>query len=182
MSKIELPKKLKELYNYKNVDVDKEFAIELIPVVELVIMNPDVIKKLSKYESNFIQQIYIDYCERHNNVKSNTYTYLMKYLYNLARYKVYKLLETLYDIVEEDSPVWNTKWKIKPYCKIKYDEIKSNILGVETILLEPKPEYIEKVKKNEKLMKYNMKRKKECQKWRNSNLKFYKKMLKILNS
>ena len=165
-----------------NVDVDKEFAIELIPVVELIILNPDVIKKLSKYESNFIQRIFIKYCEKHDDTKLNIYIHLMKHLYNLTCYKVYKLLETLYDIVEEDTPVWNTKWKIKPYCKIEYNEVKSDLLGVEATLLEPKPEYIEKAKKNEKLMKYNMKRRKECQKWRNSNLKFYKKMLKILNS
>lgn len=182
MSKIELSKKLKELYIYINVDVDKEFAIELIPVVELIITNPDAIKKLSKYESNFLQRIYINYCEKHDDTKSNIYTHLMKYLYNLTCYKVYKLLETLYDIVEEDSPVWNTKWKIKPCYKIEYNKIKSNLLGVEATLLEPKPEYIEKAKENEKLMKYNMKRRKECQKWRNSNLKFYKKFLKILNS
>ena len=182
MSKIELSKKLKELYDYTNVDVDKEFAIELIPVVELIIINPDVIKRLAKYESNFIQRIYINYCEKHNNIKSNTYIHLIKHLYNLVHYKVYKVLEALYDIVEEDSPVWNTKWRIKPYYKIKYNEVKSNILGVETTLLEPKPEYIEKVKKNEKFIKYNMKRRKECQKWRNSNLNFYKKLLKILNS
>lgn len=44
MIKIDLIKKLKELYTYINVDIDKEFAIELIPVVELVMTTPDMMK------------------------------------------------------------------------------------------------------------------------------------------
>lgn len=181
MIKIDLKEKFKELYDYIDVDVDKQFAIELIPVVELVMTSPDIIKKLAKHEPNFIQRLYINYCEK-NNVKSDTYTHLIECIYNFTRMKVYRLLETLYDIVEEDSPSWRTKWKIKPYHKIKYNEVESNIAGIKAKVLEPKPEYAEKVKKNKKITKYNDKQYKKCKKWRDSNLKFYKKILKIVNN
>ena len=177
MVKINLIEKLKELYTYINVDVDKEFAVELIPVVELVMTTPDIMRKLAKYEPDIVQRLYIKYCEK-NNIESKTYINLMDRMYNSVRFKVYKLLETLYDIVQEDSPAWNTRWKIKSYYKIKFNEVKTNI----GILLEPKPEYIEKEKKNEEIRKYNIKQRRKCKKWRDSNLKFYKKMLKIINN
>ena len=87
-------------------------------------------------------------------------------------------LEALYDIVQEDSPAWNTRWKIKSCYKIKFDEVKTNI----GVMLEPKPECVEKEKRNEEIRKYNTKQHKKCQKWRDSNLKFYKKMLKIISN
>lgn len=177
MIKIDLIEKVKELYTYINVDIDKEFAIELIPVVELVMTTPDMMKKLAKCELNIVQRLYIRYCEK-NNIKSKTYMDLMDHMYNSVRFKVYKLLEALYDIVQEDSPAWNTRWKIKSCYKIKFDEVKTNI----GVMLEPKPEYVEKEKRNEEIRKYNMKQHKKCQKWRDSNLKFYKKMLKIISN
>lgn len=64
MIKIDLIEKLKELYTYINVDIDKEFAIELIPVVELVMTTPDMMKKLAKCELNIVQHLYIRYCEK----------------------------------------------------------------------------------------------------------------------
>jgi hypothetical protein len=86
------------------------------------------------------------------------------------------------DIVEEDSPAWNTKWKMKCYCKIEYDEVESDVVGIKATVLKPKPEYAEKVKKNEKIMKYNIKQREKCIKWRKSNIKFYKKILEIINN
>lgn len=169
--------KLKELYTYINVDIDKEFAIELIPIVELVLMDTAIIKKLAGHELSFIEKIYVKCCESKNK-QNNLYNTILDKADKIVRYKVLTLLDCLYDIMKEDSPSWNTRWKIKCYYKIKYDEVQSDF----GIILEPKPEYLEKEKKNEEIRKYNLKQRKKCQKWRNSNIKFYKNILKIVNN
>ena len=74
---------------------------------------------------------------------------LMDHMYNSVRLKVYKLLEALYDIVQEDSPAWNTRWKIKSCYEIKFDAVETNI----GVILEPKQEYVEKEKRNKKMLK-----------------------------
>ena len=174
-------KSLKEMANYINVTIDKEFALELIPIVELTMTHTDTIKKIAKSELNFIEKFYIKLCDK-KQIETKLYQKIMEKGINLTRYKILKLLEVLHDIMTEDSVSWNNRWKIKSYYKIKYDEIKTDILGVESFVLEPKPEYRQKQKENERRMEYNLKRKKICQKWRNSHLNFYKKILKIVNN
>lgn len=174
-------KGLKEMAKYIDVTIDKEFALELIPIVELTMTHTDTIRKIAESELNFIEKFYIKLCNK-KQIETKLYRKIMEKGINLTRYKILKLLEVLHDIITEDSVSWNSRWKIKSYYKIKYDEIKTDILGVESFILEPKPEYRQKQEENERRMKYNLKRKEICQKWRNSHLNFYKKILKIVNS
>lgn len=171
----------KELKDYRDVVIDKEFAIHLIPVIEILITNTDTIKKISYSQLNYIQKMYIKFCEN-KGIETDSYKEIMNSVLNATRYKIYKLLETLYDIVEEDTPAWNTKWKMKYCYKIEYDEVESDVVGIKATVFKPKPEYAEKVKKNEKIMKYNIKQREKCIKWRKSNIKFYKKILEIINN
>lgn len=171
----------KELKDYCDVVIDREFAIHLIPVIEMIMTNTDTVKKISYSQLNYVQKMYIKFCEN-KEIETDSYKEIMNSVFNTTRYKIHKLLETLYDIVEEDSPAWNTKWKIKCYSKIEYDEVESDVVGIKANVLKPKPEYAEKVKKNEKIMKYNVKQREKCIKWRKSNVKFYKKILEIINN
>lgn len=170
--------KAKEMYKYINVTIDKEFALELIPIVELVITDPSAINKIAKEDLCLWKKLYIKHCDKEDK-KTKLYNKILEDSTNMVRYKVLVLLNVLYDIINEDSPKWNTKWNIKPLYKIKYNEIKTDILGIESFVLEPKPEYIENVKRNKKIEKHNNKRRKTCQKWRDSSINFYKKILEI---
>lgn len=173
--------KAKEMYKYINVTIDKEFALELIPIVELVMTDNSTMKRIAREELTFFEKLYVKYCESKEK-QTCLYNKIIENSINTVRYKVLMLLETLYDILHEDSPQWNTRWKIKPYYKIKYNEVKIKVFGVDSIVLEPKPEYVDKDKQNEEFRKYNLKRRAKCQKWRDSNIKFYKKVLKIINN
>lgn len=171
--------KAKEMYKYINVTIDKEFALQLIPIVELVITDGSAIKKIAKQDVSFVKRLYIKHCDK-KDIQTHLYNKIIEDSIAMVRYKVLVLLDALYDIINEDTPKWNNKWNIKPLYKVKYNEIKTTMLGFESFLLEPKPEYMENVKRNKKIQKHNEKRRKICQKWRNSSIDFYKKMLKIV--
>ena len=110
-------KSIKEMANYINVTIDKEFALELIPIVELTMTHTDTIKKIAKSELNFIEKFYIKLCDK-KQIETKLYQKIMEKGINLTRYKILKLLEVLHDIMTEDSVSWNNRWKIKSYYKI----------------------------------------------------------------
>lgn len=176
-----LLEKRNEMYKYIDVTVDKDFALEVIPFVELVMLNTDTIKKIARFELSPLKKWYINHCDT-KKITTRLYKNIIEESMNITRYKVLTLLDALYDIINEDTPRWKARWKIKEYYHVEYNKVKSDLLRVDSTSLEPKPEYIEKYKKNEKISKQNVKRYKKCEKWRNSNLKFYKKILKIVNS
>ena len=178
MSSIE---QIKSMYKYINVTVDKQFALELIPIVELIITDISSIKKITISELPFFERIYVKHCNK-KEIYTKLYEKIIEKNINKTRYKILSLLDVLYDIVQEGNPSWNTRWKIKPYCKVKYDEVKTTLFGIESFVLKPKPGYEKKVKQNEKIEKHNKKSIKMCQKWRDSKLRFYKKILKIINN
>ena len=172
-----IEEEMKQLSKYFDVTIDKEFALEVIPIVELVIMNGHLVEKISRSELPFFQNLYINQCDR-NGIRTKMYDEIMKSTKDKVCRNLLNVLSALKDIVEEDTKEWKAKWKIKEYNKIKYNRVRSDLLNIEAYKLEPKPEYVKKDKENEEICKYNQKRRKQCEKWRNSNLKFYKKLLR----
>lgn len=180
MNKTNLIKKLKDMSKYIDVNIDKEFALEIIPIVELVIMDTSLVTRIAKSDIKFPQRLYINHCDK-KEVKTKFYEKIMENAIKSTRYNLLTLLDTLNDIVKENTPAWKVKWRMKEYFKVKYNKVKTNVSGVTMTMLEPKEKYKENQKKNEKISNYNSKRFKKCEKWRNSNLKFYKKILKTIN-
>lgn len=172
-----IEEEMKQLSKYFDVTVDKEFASEIMPIVELVITDGHLIEKISRSELPFFQSLYINQCDR-NGIRNKMYDEIIKSTKDNVCRNLLNVLSALKDIVEEDTKEWKEKWKIKEYNKIKYNKVRSDLLNIEAYVLEPKPEYVEKDKENEKIRKYNQERRKKCEKWRNSNLKFYKKLLR----
>ena len=177
MNAKKLPAKLQELSKYYDVDIDKDFASELIPVIKLVILNTDIKVKIAKGELNFFENWYIEHCAK-KDVSTSLSQKIMDKATTRVRQKLIKLLEVLEDIVDEDSDAWNKKWGIESYHKLKYDKVKSTQLS--GYVLKVKPEFKQKQKENDKIRSRNIKRREKCLKWRDSHIKFYKKVLKIV--
>lgn len=170
----------KILNDYIDVTVDKEFAVELIPIIELATTDTFIVEKISIFELSLLKRLYVKHCLKKNLITKSCKRILENSI-NITRHKMLVLLDVLYDIVQEDTPGWKKRWDIKRYNRIEYNNIETKIGDIKSSTLEPKPEYKEKIKENKIIEKHNKKCLKICQKWRKCGINFYKKIIKIIN-
>lgn len=79
------------------------------------------------------------------------------------------LIEALNDVLIENTPEWDAKWKMFPLLDVEFDEVPyelDNDGKPMSYVLTLKDGYEEAEKLNRKYIRYNLKRQRLCQKWR----------------
>lgn len=173
--------KLKSYCKYADITMDKEFALELVPLVERVITDTSALERLSRMEHRWTEKLLFDKCEKHGII-TKWHAEINEKHSNKIKLKTLRLLEALYDIITEDTPAWERKWNIKDCHELEYDEVKKKQCGLEYTVWTVKPEYKHLEKENKKIISHNSKQRSKCQKWRDSYLGFYKEILRSINN
>jgi len=101
--------------------------------------------------------------------KTKIFNKIKKYYDNDFIKHLDNLIDALNDVLIENTPEWDAKWKMFPMLDVEYEEVPLEFDSKgkpASYVLTLKDEYEEAEKLNRKYIRYNLKRQKLCQKWR----------------
>ena len=165
--------KAKDVFSW-NLDI--AFANLMLPVV-------------TAFKANAIKTIDVSYitmpiCLRNKMMrleggrlsKTKIFNKIKKYYEHDFLKHLDDLIEALNDVLVENTPEWDTKWKMFPLLDVEFDEIPYEFDSdgkPKSYVLTLKDGYEEAEKLNRRHIQYNSKRQKVCYTWRKKQFHWF---------